>query len=452
LDLLRTDLRDLPARQRTIRGAIDWSHDLLDPDLKRFFARLSAFVGGATLDDVEAVFGGLPGPSTDALGSLESLVEHSLVRRLETDDQPSFRMLATVGEYAHERLVESGEDPVVHDAHAAYFLDLAETAAPHLLGAEQSHWLDRLDRDRDNLRAALAHHIARGNAPAALRGCAALWRYWQMRGHLFEGMDRVRAALAIPGIDDHPTELLAALEAAGGIAWWLGDYPTCEDFYQRVLDRRLEGADEAAIAGACYNLSFPVAFNGRPDAGIELATEARDRYARLGDADGVARARWALAVFDISHDDPVSARQEAEAAEAHFRQTDQRFDLAWALFELGQIDLYESDLDGAERHYGEALRMFAEARDIAGIAMLIDPLAAIAYRRGDVRRAATLAGAVARLERAHGAGLIPMNRRRTRSFEPSIMRDDPATAAAWREGEAMAVADAIELALRPTSR
>jgi predicted ATPase/class 3 adenylate cyclase len=447
LDLLAADLRDLPPRQRTIRGAIDWSYDLLDADTARLFAHLSVFVGSARLDDIEAVLRDLKPAIRDVLLGLETLVEHSLVRRVEPGDGSRFTMLATIREYALERLAAIGEDRSVRDRHASHYLELAEEAAARLTGPEQVQWLGRVDVERDNVRAAIAHALAVSNSGLALRFCAALWRYWQTRGLLLEGMDRTREALALPGVDEHPAEHLAALEAGGGLAWWLADFNTCEDLYRQSLEAHLRDGDEAAIARARYNLSFPVAFNGRPDEALDLAISALEGYRRIGDANGVARSRWAWSIFALELNDLETSFRESSAAVAHFRATNARFDLAWAIYGVAQVAHRRGDLDEAEARYRETLLILYEASDIPGIAQLLDPLSAIAWRRGDVDRAARMAGTVARLEQTSGAGLLPQNRRRTGGYDPLPLRDDPTTAAAWADGEAMPLDEAVALAL-----
>ena len=451
LDLLAADMRDLPARQRTIRGAIDWSYDLLDADLRRLFARLAVFVGGGTLDDIEAVIGGLDPAGVDVLAGLETLVEHSLVRRTEDGVDIRFVMLATIGEYALEKLAGSVEESSVRDRHAAHFLTVAENAAPQLTGTDQVRALDRLDAERDNLRAAMGHALDAADARLALRLCSSLWRYWQIRGQLFEGMERTREALAIPGAEDHPREYLSALDAAGGLTWWLGDYVACEGFYRRALDGHIAAGDERAIARAYYNLSFPTTFIGQAEAAVKLAVEARDRLDRLGDADGVARARWGLGIFALTSGDLETARRESEAAVEHFRGTSLRFDLGWALFGRGQVAYRQDELDLADRTWGEALRIFDQVADSAGVAMLLDARASLLARRGDRARAARLSGAVARLERTIGAGLMPRNRI-LRGYDPASLREDPETRDAWHAGENLSVDEAVADALGDNPR
>ena len=174
LEMLQAGSSDLPARQRTLRGAIAWSHDLLDPNARRLFASFSVFVGGADLPAAEAVCGG---DGVDVLEGLAGLVDQSLVRQEEANGEPRFSMLFTIREFALEKLAATAEAAAVGDCHAAVYLELAENAAPGLTGLDQKRLLDGLDRENGNLRAALTCSIDHGDADTALRLGYALWRF-----------------------------------------------------------------------------------------------------------------------------------------------------------------------------------------------------------------------------------------------------------------------------------
>jgi predicted ATPase/class 3 adenylate cyclase len=186
LKLLTGGAKDLPARQRTLRGAIEWSHDLLEEGEKTLFARLSVFSGGRTLEAIEAICdaeGDLP---VDALDGVSSLLDKSLLVREETSEEGSrFVMLETIHEYASEKLHESGEAAEVSRLHAEYFMAFAEEA--ELEGPDQVSWMERLEADHDNFRAALSWLLQVGKAELALRIGGALWLFWRIRGHLSEG-------------------------------------------------------------------------------------------------------------------------------------------------------------------------------------------------------------------------------------------------------------------------
>jgi predicted ATPase len=193
LALLGGGPRDLPARQQTLRATLDWSYSLLSIRERRRFARLGVFVGGATHEAVEVVCG--TPRRGDALADVTALVEQSLLRQqADAEGEPRFAMLETIREYALEQLAASGEETRTHARHAAYYLGLAEAAVPQLRGPEQAGWLDRLEAEHDNLRAAFEWHLRSGGIEEALRLGAALHWLWDRRGYLGEG----RAQLPTP--------------------------------------------------------------------------------------------------------------------------------------------------------------------------------------------------------------------------------------------------------------
>ena len=257
LDLLDRGGRDLPVRQQTLRGAIGWSHDLLEEPTRRLFARMSVFAGGARLDEIEAVCGPADDLGTDVLSGLEDLVDQSLVQGTGVHGEPRYAMLHTVHEYAAERLAASDEIETIRRRHAETYLALAERAAPELIGSDQRTWLDLLEDEHDNLGGAIDWAVEAKETELALRLVAAPWRFWQMRDHLVEGRDRIAAALEIPDAGAHPAALARALGARGGIAYWLGDYVATKESYLRALaiartldDRRLlaEALSDVALA------------------------------------------------------------------------------------------------------------------------------------------------------------------------------------------------------------
>jgi tetratricopeptide (TPR) repeat protein len=273
-----------------------------------------------------------------------------------------------------------------------------------------------------------------------------MWRFWQIRGYLLEGIARAKAVVALPGTDAFPAAHLAALEALGGLAWWVADYETCRQSYEQALDLRRAIGDPAGIAQALYNLSFPLLFGSdEVTAAREMLLEAKELFVQLGDADGEARTWWGLANATYRRQDLETGRAAAERAAAHFRKRGMRFDLGWAMYTLGQLSAQGHDAAAAERNFREALDLFADVGDLSGITMSLDGLATAAYVGGDLQHAARISGAVARLERLSGTGLNPANREVV-AFEPEQLRADPATAAAWAEGAESDLTRILELA------
>ncbi|MCC6617511.1 MAG: adenylate/guanylate cyclase domain-containing protein [Chloroflexi bacterium] len=457
LGLLQGGSRDLPARQQTLRGAIEWSHDMLDEPDRVLFACLSVFNGGATIEAVERVCaeGG-----ADVIDRLASLVEKSLVQQREgVGGEPRFVMLETIREYAQERAAALGRLAHLRVAHAAAFAEMAARAGPLVMTADKRRWLDRLEEEHDNLRAAMAWAIEAGSAAVALRMGASLWRFWQMRGYLVEGLERVTAALRLPDAHDHPAERADALSAAAGLAYWLGDQAMAREYYTAEVSLRRELGDRAGLAEALYGLSFTwTVMGGLSDsetaAASEMINQALAIFTELDDRLGIGRTEWALANLAWATDsDP--ARVHAENALAAFEAVGDTFMVAWAGYTIGLAALKEHQssetpdpalLEEAAGRFRRALRIFEEAGDVTGYALLFDALSIVAERSGDRQRAARIAGAAATIERKSGTGLNPWNRE-VLAFDPKTLHDDPLTGEAWAEGERMLVTDAVAYAL-----
>ena len=241
LSLLTSSARDAPERQRSLRDAMAWSHDLLHPEEARLFRRLGVFVGGWTLEAAEAVAN--PDGTLDALSGMASLVDKSLVRVEEDHVDARYAMFETIREFALDRLVESGEQPTLRSAHAAFFLLLAEAAEPQLTRAAQREWLDRLDADRPNITAALGWFLKKGQVEEGLRLAAALRQFWAQRGPFAEASRWLAAFLQEPAAESVPHIRGRALEAAGFFAHWEGHYEQSLAYWQEALALFQKGGD-----------------------------------------------------------------------------------------------------------------------------------------------------------------------------------------------------------------
>ncbi len=292
LDLLTTGGRDRADRQRTLRGAISWSYDLLDPDARRLFERFSVFAGGTTLELVEAVCGdGAP-----AFDELTTLVEHSLVQQREVSGEARFGMLATIREFASERLPAAAAE-TIRRGHATAFLELAERAYPEIDGPRQAEWISRLEMEHDNFRAALAWADA-ADPPLGLRLATRLTPFWTRRGHLTEGRERITRALAATAADD-PARPRALYEAG-----WLAlnrDGPREAEAYWRegvprareLGDRETAARTLTALASAAFYQVDP----GRHDYSSvrALLEDALAEQRQLGDLKAEASSLQLLA-------------------------------------------------------------------------------------------------------------------------------------------------------------
>ena len=234
LRLLKGGARDLPARQQTLRGAIDWSYELLDEDEKRLFARLSVFSGGCTLEAAEGVCAIGEEWDLDIIDGLASLVDKSLVRQTDSGGEPRFWMLETVSEYAREKLEGTGYGDSVRSNHAEFFLDMAEEADPKLRGPDQITWLDRLDAEFANLDVTIGWFLQNDKVQKVLRICCALFWFWHRYGYFTEGRNWTEQAIAIAGDTEPTREFTKALNALCFYIFMRGDSERCVEIYIRA--------------------------------------------------------------------------------------------------------------------------------------------------------------------------------------------------------------------------
>ncbi len=447
LGLLGGAARDLPARQQTLRGAIAWSHDLLEPGEKRLFERFGVFVGGAALEQIEAVCVPAEDLGADALDGVVSLVDQSLIRQVETGGEPRFFMLETIREFAVERLDASGDAAETRARHADAFTDLAEAASPHLMGSDERRWLDHLEREHANLRAALDWSISVDHAERAMRLVYALWRFWQRRGHLAEARERAGRVLALPHPHEHPLARARALEAAGGIVYWQGDMADARRFYQECADIMRVHGSKADLANALYNLAFPfiVAREKQRPTGIALLMEAQALWREIGDRAGLARALWALGTDAQQNGEYDAAQSYTDETVMLQRELGNPFDLGWALHLQGSVAMQTGRLASARESFEEAMVIFREAADVTGMMLILSDFSELARGEGDRRRAVTLLGAVGALRRSSGAGLQDIvDDVEGRMVARELSADDQPLLAA---GHAMSLEDAVRYAL-----
>ena len=490
LQLLTGGARDLPARQQTLRGAIDWSHDLLSPAEQKLFRRLSVFVGGCTLEAVEAVCNAKNDLDSDALEAVGSIVDQSLLLQVESPDgEPRLSMLETIREYALERLAGSGDEDLTRRAHAAYCLVLAEEAASRDNGEEQPAWLARFELEHDNFLAALDWLTEAGNAEWGLRLGASLFRFWEVKEQFAEGREKLTRLLRLPAVGEPNKTRARALFAAGILAGTQGDYTNARSLIEECIEvdrawddkwniaaslnalavfaldqgdtaearERLEEnlamwrelGDRAAVARSLSNLANVVKIQKDFATARSLYEESFRIFRELGDNTGMA---WAL-----DHQADVAREQgDLEAAAslyreslATFRQFGDRWGIAGSLADLGNLARQRGDHRGAHAFYVESLRLFQELGHKRGIARVLESVARAAAEERQPERALRLAGAAAALRQALGA---PLPRNDQDRLEESLRLARQAlpetlSAAAWMEGWAMPENRAIALAL-----
>jgi predicted ATPase/class 3 adenylate cyclase len=451
--------RDLPARQQTLRHTIDWSYELLELADRALFERFSVFASGACLVEAETVCGPPTELGEEVLDGLVSLSEKSLMRPVpHAVDEPRFAMLATIREYAADRLVGRPDAEALRQRHAEAYLALVEGAAPHLLGPRQRRLLDRLEQDHDNLRQALDWAIERGEAGFGLRFLVGIWRFWQIRGYLTEGWDQAQRVLALPDAGRQPPALRArALGGAGSIAYWRADGMRTHELYRDALDLARSSGDPAILAEALTNFGFA----SRPEtrrtqsvyvAGRPYFEEAVGLYRELDDRDGLANATWALASSYMDTREFDTARGFIEESLTIYRETDNRFGTGWALWTLAFIEFRTDRFDKAIHPATEALRVFADGNDLSGIAMCLFGMALGAREIGAKDSFWRLAGVTDTFITKLDVGIDP-DVLRSIGLEPfERPADDPDAQGAWDAGATMTVEEAVSygLALAPT--
>jgi len=396
LKLLTGGARDLPARQQTLRGAIDWSYNLLEAGEQRLFARLGVFAGGCTLEAAEALRApddDAGGPEIDALDGLASLVDKSLVREAEgAEGEPRYGMLETLREYALERLAAGGDEDAARRAHALYYLDLAERAEPELTGAEQGTWLARLEVEHDNLRAALTWTRDHGEVVLGLRLAGALWRFWYTRGYLSEGRGWLEGLLApAEGADNVSAAMRAkALNGAGVLAERQGAYARAESLYKECLTLFRELGDKKGTAQALNNLGMVMWHRGDQGRATALYEESLALYREIGDRRDVALLLGNLGVVAWDRGDLARATALYEESLALRRELGDRRGVAYALLNLGDVAGYQGDYARAARLFEESLAVHRELRDQWGIAAVLSNLGVVARYQEDYARAEAL--------------------------------------------------------------
>jgi predicted ATPase/class 3 adenylate cyclase len=411
LPVLTTGARTLPARQQTLRDTIAWSYDLLAPAEQTLFRRLAVFAGGWTLAAAEAVCTGAHDLGIDVLDGLFALVEHNLVRQVETeDDEPRFTMLATIQEYAAEHLADSGERELVRRRHATYLLTLAEEAAPMLRSADRQAWDSRLGRERDNLRAAVAWAIDQGEAELGLRLVGAL-QLWLYRVLLSEGRHWTEQLLAVPRPDRRSTAGRATgLMAAALLAFGQTDYASAarRAGASVALWRRL-GAP-AELAWAQIWLSSAIArrnqFTARPFHNPErvaaLGAASAAYYRQVGDTWGLALALDALGLFWRSRGDWASAGPLLEESATLFTALGDRWWSGILCSMLAGYARWRGDVARARHLWEEAMRLAREVGDLANTATWLHNLATLLQQLGEHAQASALLYEGLRLNRDLG--------------------------------------------------
>jgi non-specific serine/threonine protein kinase len=480
--LLTGGSRTALPRQQTLRATLDWSYHLLTDPERALFRRLSVFAGGFTLDAAEAVW------ADNVLDLVSQLVDKSLILVEKRRGEARYRLLETVRQYAEEKPSEAGEAETARRRHRDWCLSLAEQALPEILGPDQQRWLDRLEDDHDNLRAALARSLANPlDAPLLLRLAAALGLFWRLRGHHREGIGWLDAALARSGAT--PTvERARALDMLGHLEWLegnvdrarplleesvaqarivgkrsllamslrhlgyllggLGDWAGVRPLIEEAVAVGREAGDKREVAAALHVLAVLLTREDTPTAIESLLVESLANARESGDPIAMCLATLGLSWVCHQRAEFARARQHLEETLVLARRSDVRWPVLVAHLGLGDLAAAEQDLVGALNRYRPALRMLIhEERGHAAYAL--DRCAMVCAARGQYRRAAHLFGAASAMPRISASFFLFVGSTGAeKDFAAAgLALGETEFAAAWADGRAMTPEQALEYAL-----
>lgn len=488
LELLVGGAADLPPRQRTLRGAIDWSFELLEPEAGRLFSRLSVFAGGFTLESAQAICN--PAQDLDLFSGIETLLQNNLLRGVDpVVDEPRFDMLGTIREYASEKLIESGDRDEFQRQHALHFAELADQVNPLLYGPDGLPALSRIEAEHDNFRSALTWGLnTPGGLPVAVQICVPLFWFWYRHGHFHEGREWCERILAATEALEVPELRAVALTLAGLMAMWEGDLNIAAEWGEesvRLAQRYLnagrlalsqmaygvillnQGQDKEAypnlVAAAEHfdqagNLPFVattlvhlanVALGlGDPDEALARLDQAMPLVNELGDT-------WQMGFALNNYGEIARTQGDYGAAKEYYRQTEEFFheadavgDKARLVHSKGYLALHDDDYDEAADRFADSLAQFRNLGNKRGMAECLAGFAALSAQLGKNERAARLLGAAQGMLTALGAAWWPADRVEVQRLRTSLQAtmDHQRYQELTRQGEAMGMERAMELA------
>ena len=390
--LLTGGSRTALPRHQTLRGLIDWSYGLLSEAERELFRRVSVFVGGWTLEASVAVCAGVDVDRYDIVELLGRLVDKSLCLIDGEGSDPRYRLLETIRQYGFEKLAETSEGQVVRARHRDFYLGFAEDAEPRLQGPEQVAWLQRLEADHDNLRAALRWSLDCDETEAALRLGSALSLFWDTHGYVREGREWLDELLA--HARERPTSTVTARRALGKVldaasrtrARW-SEFPQATEFLTQGLAVWRELGDKRGIAEALNNLAVGATQSGDRVRARVLVAESLALFRELSDKRGTAHALNNLAEILRGEGDLPGARALFEESVPLFEAIEERRGLSHALDNLGGILTAQGDYGPAEALYSRSRRLAEELGDNHAVATALRSLGGVAHHRGDHERA-----------------------------------------------------------------
>lgn len=462
LRLLTGGAKDLPARQQTMRETVKWSYDLLDADEKNLFRRLAVFAGGFSVETAEAVCENYQLRITnyeskvtetqnqkseiETLDGITSLLEKSLLVEKETSDgEARLRMLEVVREFASECLEKSGEAKVLRQSHARYFLSLAEEADPHLTGERAVEWLEKLEIEIDNFRAALRWSLEE-ETETAIRMAAALRYLWIYHSHLTEGVGWLEAALEQSAAAP-PAVRFKLLYGLAILMRVQGDYAAARKLYERALDEGKKANDQRQIALSSSGLGTILQLQGDFATARKYFADGLAISRALNDEYSIAYALLCLGIVVGIDGKPTEARQLLEESLSILRRIGSKESVSNNLNNLGAVAFDEGDFEAAETYFAEGLALSQEVGNKVNINDAINGFAALAEQRKQPELAAKLAGAAEKVCESIGFNKEPAERQFCETYIAKVRAalDEKTFLAAFAQGRAMDLSEAVAI-------
>ncbi len=465
LQFLTGGAHDLPARQQTLRSTIQWSYDLLGAGEQQLFRRLSVFVGGCTLEATEAVVrsqgSGVGGQESqlrlegEVLDELASLIDKNLLRQAAQGQggrEPRYGMLETIREFGLEALAASGEEEAIRRRHASFFLALSERIEQKLKRPEQAEWLDQLEQEHDNLRAALEwSQTALGGTQLGLHLVGTLGWFWEVRGHLSEGRRRLAAVLSRPEATEQTVLRARALGWAGRLALFQGDDAAARPLYEQALMIWRELKDKRGISISLVGLGTLALNRGDFAEARTLHEKGLAIRRELGDKWGIAGVLNAFGLALGCAGEHERARAVLEESLALHRELGNKQGSAFALLIAGFVALRQRHYRDSTGLFEESLALFREEKNKQQTAGCLAGLAQVATAQGQLDRAARFFGAAEALYETIGASMWSFNRADYERDLAAVRAQlgEEAFAAAWEEGRTMTPEQVITAQGRP---
>lgn len=404
LGVLKSGSRDAPERQKTLRGAIEWSYELLDQAERDLFVRLAVFVGGWTLQAAEAVCDPNGELDINILDGVESLVDKSLVRYEQIGPDPRYRFLQVIREYALGPFDQHPSSGQIRAAHAEHFKGFAAEAGQKLMGSEQTTWLARIDAEADNLRAALRWAVDNDAAEVGLTIGGWLFRYWQLRGSFNEGRAWLEEVLALPSAAERTWARAKGLDSHAGLAYWQTDYALAQEEWTEALEIYRQIGDQQGVAWCHHSLGYDIGAQGNLESAVEHLAKAEELWSEISDGVSLAYSRETRAFLLAVLGKPQEGLDLLESIRGTFVDAGDKWGQANIHTGFGRCYMELGRFEESFSEYMVGMGLFIELGDLSGVAFTLEYLGEQAVRTDRYELAVRMRGAADAIKDAIGGG------------------------------------------------